>query len=63
MKRECETCGGARLVVVDSFANGRERSEEEPCPDCAGDDEEDDSDPDDRPLPTEDTTGLRDPRE
>ena len=42
---ECETCDGEGVVVVDSFVNGRERQDEEPCPDCHGGDDFDDRDP------------------
>ena len=58
----CSCCGGDR-IMVEIVPRGEYWDEiEHPCPVCAVDcDDLDDAD--DRPLPTEDRTGLQDPRE
>jgi endogenous inhibitor of DNA gyrase (YacG/DUF329 family) len=60
---ECPTCHGTGVVEEYRGPAGHDREVEVECPDCQGMTDVDDRDPDDRPLPTEDETGLRDPYE
>lgn len=67
---ECETCGGDGELEEDCFSHATGHyTRSIPCPDCEGTGRRSDSGPDydpverelDRPPPTEDRTGLKDP--
>jgi hypothetical protein len=57
----CRCCGGERVVTDIVPRGGSWEEVTHDCSVCSTGDDRDDEDPEDRPLPTEDCTGVREP--